>query len=62
MATIGRRISYLEGEIDCWAAKPYLTNFKDHFTELKSDLTRENEDYIYGIEIFFRAMEKQVKL
>ena len=61
MATIGQRISYLEGEIDCWAAKPYFYKFKDRFSELKTEIDRGNEGYIHGIEVFVGAMETQVK-
>ena len=61
MATIGQRISYLEGEIDYWAEKPYLNNFRDRFSELKTEIARENEGYIHGIEVFVGAMETQVK-
>ena len=61
MTTLWQRISRLEQEVDYWAARADLTNFKDRFAELKTDLTRENEGYIHGIEVFVGAMETQVR-
>ena len=61
MTTIMQRISYLEHELDYWADKTYLANFKDNFTELKSELVHENEGYVHGVEVFVGAMETQVK-